>query len=1088
MRRAICLFVAAISLLAGVPHQAKSQITGGAVAGVVRNQVGEPIAAAKVEITNAGTNQIRSTVTDDQGSYRVLSLPVGSYTVRVEADQYTKVTRQLTLRVNEDVRVDFELSAAGTAERVSVVGSSAPITETSNSVLGIVIDNKQIMDLPLNGRNFLQLGALVANVSSTASLKGAAEGGLLNGPFAVSGQRDRALSFFIDGVDNNNSLSNSLSALVSIDAIQEFKMVTTMGPAEYGNHSGGTINIVTKSGTNDFHGSAFEFFRDDRLNAPNYFEKIGGMDASIFRNNQFGGTVGGRLIKDRTFFLGNFEGQRLRVASTQFSNVPTAAERQGIFTNPATGQTVQLPVDPVSAKILERYVPLPNASTASGNYVSSPAITSRNDFGLVKVDHLLTGDDVLNVRYLISNNRTFNPVILNQFQSPSVSGSSAPTPSPSVPGFGLYEYARTQNLAVGYTHNFSMQTINDFRFGYNRHFTQLTPEDKSTPAELGFVVGSATPTGLFETNIPGMTSLGNMRSYPIDISMNNFHWSDSLSLLRGRHAIKVGGEARWIRQAETSSQLGAGALIFSGSASKISPMADFIMGVPSSTANYYRRSFGSPMRQTNAGLYGQDDYQVSPRVVLNLGLRYEVSTVLSSPTHALTNFSIPRGFFTPDVNTDTGLYSGDHNNFAPRLGFAWSVGGDGRTVVRGGYGIYYDTIAHTRATFLNLNDLVDIWRTSSLAVRGPGKLASIFDPATLGRSTSGASTSPRAYEYNLRTPYAQHFNLNVQREVGQKVLVSFGYVGAKGTKLVGLRDLNQAIYLPGTDANGKPLSTSDRTNVLGRRPTQYYHLTAEPLGTIIEEGTGSSSIYHSFQATLSKRLSNGLSFLSAYTWSKSIDDATDPIGFSGDLGGPQNSRDVRRERGLSIFDTRQKLTLGYTYLIPLHGSRWIDGWQVNGVTVLQSGQPFSVLLGFDPSLTDSRTPRPNNAPGAIVNKKGQLYLNPSFPIDPVTKVPIDLIPKTGEFGTMGRNTFVGPGYKNFDLSLIKDTVLREKMKVQFRFEVFNLFNTTNLALPNRLLTDSFFGRSTKTQDVAGGVPGIGGGGPRVAQLALKFVY
>jgi hypothetical protein len=565
--------------------------------------------------------------------------------------------------------------------------------------------------------------------------------------------------------------------------------------------------------------------------------------------------------------------------------------------------------------------------------------------------------------------------------------------------------------------------------------------------------------------------------------MNNFHIADSLSWLSGKHTMKAGAEVRLIRESELVSRPGAGGLSFTGLGTGISPLADFVAGA-SAIGALVMRDFGSPFNQTHLGMFVQDDFQVNHRLVLNLGLRYEVSTEFTSSAHILRNYSIARGFFTPGKDGSS-LYRADRNNFAPRFGFAYTLTPDGRTVLRGGYGIFYDALTFNTAIGLDLNRADDPFLLVSLNPRGAGKLSALFDPATLLNLST--SSSPITFDEGLRTPYAQHFNLTFQRELGKSLLISAGYVGTKTTRLLLSRDINQAIFIPGLDAQGKPLSSA--ANLMARRPTQLYHLTATPIGAISQQETSGSAIYHSLQVTLTKRLSHGLSLLSAYTWSKSIDNATDPIGFTGDTGGPQNSHDLSQERGLSVFDIRHRLTLGYTYELPIHGrSRWLNGWQVNGITTLQSGQPFTPVLGFDPSLTGSPNARPNYVPGALVNKDGQLFFNTSLPLDPVYKIPAVLIPKAGEFGTLGRNALIGPAYKNVDISLIKDTQLNERVRVQFRGELFNAFNITNLALPERRLSDPFFGLSRKTQDVAGGVPGIGGGGPRVLQFALRLNY
>ncbi|HYL98849.1 MAG TPA: TonB-dependent receptor, partial [Blastocatellia bacterium] len=726
----------------------------------------------------------------------------------------------------------------------------------------------------------------------------------------------------------------------------------------------------------------------------------------------------------------------------------------------------------VSARILT-FVPLPNTSSQFGNYLASPEIESRSDFGMGRIDYLLSGNDVLNLRYFVSDSQTLNPLIYNVFSTSATPANTA--------GFGSNTGIRTHNVAAAYTHNFSLQTINDFRFGYNRSDTLLDTQNKTKPSDLGFV-GLDGVNGLFGIDLATSTLAGNLYTYPQDELISNFHLSDSLSFIKGRHSIKVGGEVRWLRDGFEVAQNGSGFVLFTGLASGISPLADMVMGIPS-FALKFNRAFGAPIRIANYGTYVQDDFQVTKRLVVNVGLRYELNTVLSSPDHLLTNYSSAFGLYTPGVDSSAPLYNGDHTDFAPRFGFAWSATADGRTVVRGGYGWYYDAITHFIAPSMNLNLPGPPVSSFSIARPAPGTLANVFAPQNL--SPLSGIGSP-AYDQNIRTPYAQHFNLNIQREIGHDIIVSVGYVGAKGSRLLRQSDINQPVYIPGTDAQGHPLSTI--SNELFRRPTQLYHLTPQILGAINMAQTAASSMYHSFEATFSKRFSHGVSVLSSYTFAKSIDDATDPLGYTGGLGGPQDANNPGLDRGLSIFDVRHRFTAGITYNLPFHGKRFYQGWQLNSIVILQSGQPFTPVLGFDSALTGSNEIRPNDVPGAIVESHGQLSFNPALPADPVTHIPLALIPGPGQFGTLGRNTYTGPGYRNVDVSLQKDVQVSERFKLQGRIEVFNMLNTVNLGLPDRRMSDPEFGVSTKTQDVAGGSPGIGGGGPRVMQLAVKLIF
>src|SRR5262249_21715953 len=561
----------------------------------------------------------------------------------------------------------------------------------------------------------------------------------------------------------------------------------------------------------------------------------------------------------------------------------------------------------------------------------------------------------------------------------------------------------------------------------------------------------------------------------------NYHVTDSVSLIKGRHSLKGGGEVRLVRESLSHFEPGHTTIAFSGQASHISPVADFVEGIPV-VVLFFNRSQKAPMSQEVYGFFVQDDYQVSRRLVLNLGLRYELATVLESPNHALTNYSIARGLFTPGVNTDTELYNGDHNNFAPRVGFALSLTADGRSVLRGGYGIYYDNIVHTLASTLNKQNTPVPLNMISIAPRGPGKFAGMLQPSVL----VPVPLPSVAYDENIKTPYAQHFNLTLQHEFGRTMVMTVGYVGSKGSKLLRLRDSNQAIYLPGVDASGKPLSTADPNNIMSRRPTQLFHLTSYPVGELDALESSVSSIYHAFQATFNKRISRGFSVLGTYTWSRSLDDESDPYGFTGDSGFPQNSYNVKADRARSIFDIAHQGSVAATYEFQFKDGRWAKGWQVNAVAIMRTGQPFSTTLGFDPTLTGRTFVRPNFVPGALINVDGQMILNRSLPIDPANGFPVGLIPGPGQDGTLGRNTFTMAGYRNLDISVAKQTQLMERLNVQARFEMFNVFNTTDLALPERRLSEPCYGKSARRQDVAGGVPGIGGGGPRGIQLSLRL--
>jgi len=1049
--------------------------------GFVLDKSGSPIKGATVIAKSIETNLTRTIQTDSAGFFLAPLLPVGPYQVRVEADGYAPSEKKLTLRVNQEARLEFSLVKEGEPpEELSdilppVVTPDTPLLESETSSHGAVIDNKQITDLPLNGRKFVQLGALVPNVQAVAAL-GGAEGGTLNGPFTVAGQRDRSSNFLIDGIDNNNVIGNGIASLVSIDAIREFKIISSLPPAEFGRSAGAIVDIISQSGSNEVHGTLFEFFRNDALDATNFFERATGIPRSKFRNNQFGGAVGGPIIKDKTFYFASYEGHRLRVGSPVASNVLTEAERRGIFINPFTGTGVSLPVDPVASRILD-LVPLPNAKTEFGNFISTPTIRRSDDLALLKIDHMLGGNDTVSLRGLLQQDLTETPILLIGLNLGAV------VPPANIPGFGMIAKTNAYNFAANHLRIFTPSSLNEFRFGYNRFRQGYFGQDGHRPSDFGFI-NSENRAALPQMVIPGMTNLGNLSVLPLTSDPEVAQFTDNFVFSSGRHAFKTGAEVRRMHTDIDSSAVSNGLIVFSGEHTQLSPAADFITGQPA-LAIRAGGSRSAVLHSTSYNFYFQDDYRLRPNLTLNLGLRYELNTVLDDPHTSLTNFSVRNGFFSSTANRR--IYNGDHNNFAPRFGLAWKPTGAKRLVLRSGYGIYYDLMLQAFALGLAQSRSAE---PSGLNFGGPqgfnpGELARAFDPLLLRADI----VSPSAYDENLRTAYAQHFNFNVQYEVTKDLLLSAAYVGTRGTKLLRVRDINQPVFIPGLGPDGQPLSTP--RNTLLRRPTQLLGLRFPPalaIGQIIEIESAASSNYHSLNLSATKRAGQGLSLLASYTYSKSIDDATDPAGYVGNSGLPQDSNNTAAERGLSIFDTRHRFTLSYSYELPFKGNRLVRGWQLNSILTLQVGQPFTVTLGFDRSLTGALGDRPNFVPGAFINEGGKLKINRELPLDPATGFPIGLIPDPGKFGALGRNSFIGPPLANFDLSLLKNIQLDERAKLQFRAEVFNLLNTTNFAQPNNVLISPSFGRSFTTQDVAGGVPRIGSGGQRVIQFALKYIF
>jgi len=1050
--------------------------TTGSIRGTVTDANAAVVVGATVTARQIDTNLSRTAVTDESGSYRFSALPIGPYEITVAAEGFGAVKRSLQLSVSQEPRVDIELQVAAEANVVDVVAVDLIQPETSS--VGTVIDNKKITDLPLNGRNFLQLGALIPGVAAAPG-GGGAEGGTYVGAFSVGGQRDRGANYQLDGADNNQGINNNVAAFVNVDAIEEFTIQTSTFSAEFGRNSGAVVNVATRSGTNEFHGTAFEFLRNRVFDARNFFENAGGAPDSQFILNQFGGVFGGPIRRDKAFFFISYEGSRSRVGNTIFTNVPTLEQRLAAVTGRLDGRPVD--VDPVSARLLAFY-PLPNASSPFGNYISNRTIRGSNDNFLARVDLIPSTSDSFSFRYLINDGDTFTPV---QSTSGTASGAA------QVPGYGLIAKVRAQNFTTSWTHLFGSAVVNVGRLAVARAFDDYRGEDTTDPATIGLPINVLETENLAlpQVNVSGLTPIGNANLYPFGDALNTFQAIDTLTWTRGSHTWKFGVDARWVQLNGFQDFSFSGTIGFDGSVSGISPYYDFLQGTAAPQTTFIGRgSTAPPIRQQNLYLFAQDDWRAATGLTLNLGLRYELNTVPTA-SGRLTNFTVDRGFF----NDDEGLHDGDHNNFAPRIGFAWTPWKDGRTVVRGGAGLFYDLVFGNVPFSLTFNPTASVQFYPIFGtIPEPGRLGDIFADVPLGPDYEDAGPALITIDPKIRTPYAIQWNLNVQRELTDSIGAEVGYYGTRGVKLLMNRDVNQPVYFAGA---------SDSNNIFDRRPTQLagttYLLEAIDVGgvdLVQQQEASATSIYHSLQTRLSGRIRADFSFLVSYTWSHSIDNASDIFGFSGSSGVPQDSNNLRAERGNSPFDVRHRFTASYTWDLPFGKGkafggdasdgldRLIGGWQVNGIVTAQSGAPFTVRLGTDAVLDGNafNEQRPNDIPGALVpDGRGGLRL---------TVPAAMLIPSEGSYGSLGRNTFRGPKFTNVDLSAFKRIALTEKVALQFRTEIFNLFNHPNFALPETNLLSPSFGTFSRTPDVAAGSPRIGSGGQRVIQFALKLTF
>ena len=1090
-RRLQHLFLFCLVLL--VPCLLLAQSYRGSIRGHVLDPSGSVIVGAKITAKNAATGQTRETVSGGDGAYVLAELPAGEYTVTAESAGLSPVAQNVVVSVGLDTTADFDFTRVAKQNTQLTITAEAPVIDESRDVLGEVVERKLVADLPLNGRDFGKLVALVPGATVEPSGVAAVQDGF--GQFTINGNRDRSNNYTLDGTDNNDPFFNNSAlnqtgiggapaSLLPIDAIQEFNLQSQF-PAEYGRNSGSVINIITKSGANQFHGSVFEFVRNDMFDARNYFNRV--IDSSgvshpktAFRNNQFGAAIGGPIIKDKTFFFGAYEGQRERVGSDFSLLVPTAtqiSEAQAIMAGSGT------PASPALTNILTKFFPAGTTGVVPGVVHDSNDVDSL----IAKIDHQFTDRETLSGRYAYaSSQQTFPLGGLGGFGSGS-----------RLPDFAQTSPARVQVVSASLLSTLSAQKLNEVRFGYSRYRTSFSSLDANfDPSTLGIDFGTG-KLGLPEIDFNGaFDNLGATAfSVPRGRTSQSFQILDNFTLEKGRHTIKFGGEYRRAQISSFNDNLERGLFSFSsadpttlGPCTQAVPVAGCgDSGVLTLVSYYQGNNFpsidaGNTQRTTfNNGLafFAQDDFRATSHLTLNLGLRWEYFGPISEQNNILANLGTDGVLHMVGTGGVNGAYNRDLHNFGPRFGFAWNP--IPKTVIRGGYGIYYDYIPQDLmiANFTNDAGLV----TPPLGPKPVISLANNYNQAAFSSPAPGVpvfTVPPGPYPIagsdifftprNMPTPYSQSWNLNVQQEMAKNVALQVGYVGSKGTKLVRLLDANQP-------------------DAAGVRPNANY-------GFMDEFAPLSSSTYNALQTTLRVQGVHGISGFAGYTFSKSLDDASDGIDYNfSTVALPQNSYDLAAEHGPSNFDTRHRFTAGFIYQIPrFKGPRRLgEGWQFNTILTAQSGRPVPIVSADDTSgLSFDQFPspsnfhqRPNIVPGMNpINSNwesspdGIGYLNGNAFTDP----------PLGTFGNLGRNSIYGPKYWDLDFAVEKNTPLTEHVNLQLRAEFFNLFNHPNFALPNWFVSPGSPGLITQTPDQAQTNPGLGGGGPRVIQLAAKLMF
>lgn len=1067
---------------------APAQSIGGRITGVVTDPAGAVTPNAAVIVTNEGTGAQRRATTDDNGFYVVPELPVGFYALKVEGGGFAPATRtRVKVDVGAETRINVTLTLQ-VAEAVVNVGAETPLIQPDSSALAEVINNKQVDALPINGRDYRRLTFLAPGAAPRSQ-----RGSL--GSFTVNGQREKANIFLIDGVDNNDSFRNQPSfnqggvtgapaTLFPVDALAEFN-IQTQGAAEYGRNSGAIVNIAIKSGTNQFHGAAYDFLRNDNLDARNFFERR----KNEFRNNNFGGVIGGPIVKNRTFFFGGYEGQREFVFSPGVVRVPSAGDLAAArAVNVALGRAE----NPLSTRILSLF-PSPNFNVtgATGNNFSFAAPNTNNsDNFLVKIDHRFSDRLNLSGRYVFGDgSQTF----------PLTSGSGSP-----LPAFQTVVPTRIQLSGLNLTQVLSARLVNETRVGYNRFVQTFTPLDADfDPASIGLVTGARSlPT----ITVTGFVSLGAPTNVPRGRVSSGYQFVDNLTWTAGQHTFKTGGEYRRAIVNSFNDTNARGRLNFNSPATPppasgappptrplasaaVNSLADFLAGALSSGTTILRGATRRDTFTNNFGLFAQDDWKLTRRLTLNLGLRYEYLGVFKEEGDRLANFIPTTGLVRVGAPELPDLYQPDRNNFAPRIGFAYDVTGAGRTVLRGAYGLYYDTPSQD---FFLLQGFQSGGPASpatnpllGLGVFNAGPVA--YGPGVPIFGAAGAAPTSNialfAVDLKLRTPYIHNYNLNVQQELRPGMALQVGYVGSRGTKLFRLRDINQATPAPPPPQGTPPLVAA--AMLQSRRP---FNAQFPQFSFINYLETSANSNYNALQTTLKQRLTRGLNFYIAYTWSKSIDDASNGI-FGGTRGVsfPQDSFNLRAERAVSVFDTRHRFTTNFTYDLDFLPSALgglpkplTEGWQIGGIYTAASGLPITPFLSVDVSGTGELNDRPNLVadPNSGARRDAEQWFNKAAFTSP----------PPGTFGSSGRNTIIGPRLHIVDLSVGKTMKFNDRFAAQFRAEFFNLFNHANLSLPNVDFNSGAFSVIGETPDVTAGNPRLGEGGPRVIQFGLKLFF
>lgn len=1123
------------TLFLGNSPIAKAQTFRGTILGTITDSSGASIPGATVTIKNMDTGLTRIVTTSDDGSYAAPELPIGNYSITVEKEGFKAgVVTGVRVEVSSERRADVTLQPGQLAQKVEVVGEELPMVESTSDTLGGIVESNVVTNLPVNGRDYQKLILLVPGAASGPDAITDSAGSY--GTVSVNGARGRSNNYLLDGTDMNDGYRNdpaineggvfsTPATILPVEAIAELHIASNF-EAEYGRSAGSAVNIVTKSGTNDLHGTAFDFVRNTVLNARNYFNpspnEPNGGPQQPFHLNQFGGDIGGPIIKDKTFFFVDYEGVREAGSEASPACVPTAAD---ISANaPIPGDLSS--INPVIQKLLALNPwPAPTSSTdcyvnGGTNAALATPFSNRVDNAIVKIDHNFNKDNLLTGRYYIGDSTQLFPLAL--------------TGGGQLPNYDTLTPTRVQLISISYVTILSPTVLNEARLGWNRFAEGFYPENRSfDPDSIGLdTVGPGTPNnsnpynfGMPVIEVSGLAQVGSDKADPRQRVDTNWHYIDNISWKKGKNDFKFGYEFRRTSISQVFNRTFRGLLDFSS-------LANFLMGIPDGGTQGMGDTNRNTFENSNA-FYVQDSYRMTRELTLNLGLRYDYFGIVQEKHGMFDNVDPTTGaVFSVGQGR---LYQPDYRNWAPRVSLAWDVTGHQRTVLRAGYGIFYDA-------------------TSQDMFLGHLPFSSSFDPGVAYSGLPGVgqisfgTPLPQAFapgvpvfanyvpmgdafgiDPHIRTPYLQNYNLNIQQQLTRKMVLQVGYVGSHGSKLWDFRDINQpsAAQIWAADCAGvvplPPVGQPCPGGTIndGSVPRR---LTGNSFSYIYWEESAAKSNYNALQTTYRIDDWHGLTTAFNFTWSHSIDTASDGEDYVPNAAQPTDSTEPQLNRGDSNFDIRRRVSWNFIYQLPNRKGSWqrlTNGWGLNGILTVQSGQPFHMILEADDfDGAGTYFPKPDVIGPLQYNFSDPLhFLNLSsfaVPCTPVASgfdgLATSCVPGTRHFGDEGRNSLIGPPFRELDFSIFKNTNITERLKLELRFEAYNLFNHPNFANPlwPNFLSDpsvtaitpangnpnwyspnghlSGYLPLTTTADVGPGYPFLGGGGPRSLQIAAKFSF